>query len=208
MQAGESRNGDGRQVDRSTGDGMSNDAKPNDTGPNEARPNDVRPGRPEPTLQDVGIRIARDGTWYHAGTAFQRPALVKLFASVLRRAEDGTYMLVTPVERGRVEVEDAPFVAVEMVVEGEGAGRTLRFRTNVDDWVTADADHPIRVETAAGSDEPSPYVLVRKGLEARIQRAVFYDLVELAEEEDGMLVVRSAGAVFPLGPAVDIEEDA
>ena len=161
-----------------------------------------------PFCGDIDMRIAADGTWFYNGTPIGRPALVKLFASVLRRAEDGTYMLVTPVERGLVEVEDAPFVAVEMVVEGEGADRALRFRTNVDDWVAADADHPIRVETAAGSDEPSPYVLVRKGLEARIQRAVFYDLVELAEEKDGMLVVRSAGAVFPLGPAIDIEEDA
>ena len=164
---------------------------------NMARDND----RPLPPLQDFGIRIARDGTWYHDGTPFTRPALVKLFARVLRRAEDGSYMLVTPVERGIIEVEDVPFVAVEMLAEGDGADRTLRFRTNLDDWVTADAEHPIRVETEPGSGEPSPYILVRDRLEARIARSVFYDLVDMAEERDGLLGIRSAGEFFPLGAA-------
>ncbi len=157
--------------------------------------------RTEPRLQNFGIRIARDGTWYHAGTPFQRPALMKLFARVLQRAEDGTYMLVTPVERGVIEVEDAPFVAVEMQTIGEGAGRCLRFRTNMDDWITADSEHPIRVETDPETGEPSPYLLVRDRLEARIVRAVFYDLVALAEERDGCLGVWSGGCFFPLGRA-------
>ena len=168
--------------------------------PGESRPGTNEPGtRPVPPIQNFGIRIARDGTWYHAGTRFERPALVKLFARVLRRMDDGSYMLVTPVERGTVEVEDAPFVAVEMEVAGEGPQRTVRFRTNLDDWVTADAEHPIRVSTDPATGEPSPYVLVRDRLEARIARAVFYDLVELAEERDGALVVESAGTSFPLG---------
>ena len=98
-----------------------------------------------PPLQDFGIRIARDGTWHHAGTPFPRIALAKLFARVLQRAEDGRYMLVTPVERGVIEVEDAPFVAVELRVDREGQEQRLSFRTNLDDWVTADAEHPIRV---------------------------------------------------------------
>lgn len=165
--------------------------------PSAASPSD----RPLPPLQDFGIRIARDGTWWHGGTPFARPALVKLFARVLRRSEDGVYMLVTPVERCIVTVEDAPFVAVEMQAEGEGRDRRLRFRTNVDDWVTAGAEHPIRVETDAATGAPSPYVLVRDRLEARILRPVFYDLVELAEERRGMLGVWSDGQFFPLGPA-------
>lgn len=159
--------------------------------------------KPELPCGDFGIRIARDGTWYHEGTPFTRPALVKLFSTVLRRAENGDYLLQTPVERGRVEVEDAPFVALEMVVEGLGLEQQLRFRTNVDDWVTAGPEHPIRVATDPDSAEPSPYVLVRTGLEARIVRAVFYDLVELAEEQErdveSVLGVWSGGAFFALG---------
>lgn len=156
-------------------------------------------------MKDFRIRIARDGTWYHEGTPFTRHALVRLFSTVLKREDDGTYVLATPVEKGRIEVEDAPFTAVEMTVEGEGRDRLLRFRTNVDDWVTADADHPIRVETAAETEEPSPYVLVRGRLEALIVRSVFYDLVELAEEEerDGRTVlgVWSGGEFFTIGSA-------
>lgn len=158
---------------------------------------------PEGGLKDFQIRIARDGTWYHEGTPFTRHALVKLFSTVLRREDDGTFVLATPVERGRIEVEDAPFVAVEMIAEGEGLAQTLRFRTNVDDWVTADRDHPIRVEIAPETGEPSPYLLVRDRLEAVIARSVFYDLVELAveEERDGQTVlgVWSSGTFFPLG---------
>ena len=164
------------------------------------RPPGRPPGRPLPPLKDFGIRIARDGTWWHEGTPFRRPALVRLFARVLRRGEDGAYMLVTPAERGLIEVEDAPFVAVEMQAEGEGEAQVLRFRTNVDDWVAAGADHPIRVETDPGTGEPSPYVLVRDGLEARLLRPVFYDLADLAEERGGAFGVWSGGRFFPLGP--------
>ena len=155
--------------------------------------------RAPPPLQDFGIRIARDGTWYHAGTPFPRIALAKLFARVLQRADDGRYMLVTPVERGLIEVEDAPFVAVELRVDRQGGEQRLSFRTNLDEWVTADAEHPIRVETDPATGEPSPYVLVRQRLEARIARSVFYELVELAEERDGVPGVTSAGTFFPLG---------
>jgi hypothetical protein len=161
--------------------------------------------RPDLPCGDFGIRIARDGTWYHEGTPFTRPALVRLFSTVLRRAENGDYLLQTPVERGRIEVEDAPFVALEMETRGEGQRQVLHFRTNVDDWVTADSAHPIRVATDPETGEPSPYVLVRAGLEARIARAVFYGLVERAEERDGAhgreLGVWSSGCFFPLGEA-------
>src|SRR5487761_1763401 len=105
--------------------------------------------RPVRDCGDLGIRIARDGAWHHHGSPIGRLALVKLFASVLRRDADGSYWLVTPAERGRIEVEDAPFLAVELTVAGEGCGQQLIFRTNLDDIVTAGPDHPLRVETAA-----------------------------------------------------------
>lgn len=175
----------------------------------QVRPEDEHPAptrnadpRTDP-IQDYRMFIARDGTWYHEGTAFTRHALVKLFSTVLRRTDDGRYMLVTPVERGVIEVEDAPFVAVEMTTDGTGRDQSLRFRTNVDDWVTADANHPIRVSVDRRTGEPSPYVLIRDGLEALIARPVFYDLVELGveTERDGkaILGVWSAGTFFPLG---------
>jgi hypothetical protein len=131
---------------------------------------------------DLAIRIARDGTWYYRGSPIGRPPLVKLFASVLRRESDGGYWLVTPAERGRIDVEDVPFLAVELTVEGEGRGQQLIFRTNLDEFVTAGPGNPLRVETAA-SGEPAPYILVRDQLEARIARSVFYELVELGTEE-------------------------
>ncbi len=161
-------------------------------------PNREPNGAEPPT--DFGIRIAKDGTWYHNGLPFRRMALVKLFSTVLKRAENGDYLLVTPVERGTVEVEDAPFVAVEMLAEGEGRGQTLKFRTNLDEWVTADADHPIWLVIGDDHAEPRPYVMVRPGLEALIVRSVFYDLVELAEEKpDSSLAVWSGGTLHHLG---------
>ncbi len=143
---------------------------------------------------EIDIRIRPDGTWLHEGTPIGRPALVRLFSTVLRRDEDGVY-LVTPVEKLKIVVEDAPFVAVGMERDGE----VLRFVTNVGDEVEAGPEHPIRVETAP-SGEPRPYVHVRGGLEALVARAVFYELVELGEPREGRLGVRSGGAWFDLGP--------
>ena len=131
---------------------------------------------------DFGIAIGRDGTWYYHGSPIGRKPLVKLFASVLRRENDGKYWLVTPVERGRILVEDAPFTAVEVTAQGDGKERIIRFRTNLDDEVEAGPDHPIRVDHDLASGEPSPYVHVRGGLEARILRPVYYHLVELGDE--------------------------
>ncbi|MBO0737473.1 MAG: DUF1285 domain-containing protein [Alphaproteobacteria bacterium] len=155
------------------------------------------------------MRIARDGTWFYRGSPINRSALVKLFASVLRREADGRYALVTPAERGRIEVEDVPFLAVEMTVEGHGRGQELIFRTNLDEFVTAGPDNPLRVETAA-SGGPAPYILVRDGLEARLARPVFYDLVGLGIKEavgDTMQFgVWSKGMFFRLGdPGPDWE---
>ncbi len=154
---------------------------------------------------DIDMRIARDGTWFYHGSPIGRKPLVKLFASVLNRDSDGDYWLETPFEKCRISVEDAPFTAVEMFVEGEGDARLIRFRTNIDDMVSVDADHPIRVDTHGESGEPAPYVRVRSGLDALIVRSVFYDLVELGEEANGpggtTIGVRSGGAFFALGPA-------
>src|SRR5207253_7093409 len=123
----------------------------------------------------LDMRIARDGTWFYRGSAIERMALVKLFASVLRREKDGSYWLVTPAERGRVRVEDAPFIAVAVDCEGEGRDQRLIFRTNLDEIVTAGPDHELRVETAEDGT-PAPYVLVRPGLEARLARPVCDEL--------------------------------
>jgi hypothetical protein len=132
---------------------------------------------------DFGIAIGRDGTWYYHGSPIGRKPLVKLFASVLRRDEAGDYWLITPVERGRIVVEDAPFTAVEVTAEGQGRAQTLRFRTNLDDEVELGPDHPLRVDHDPESGEPSPYIHVRDRLEALILRPVYYHLVELGVEE-------------------------
>jgi len=155
---------------------------------------------------DLDMRIARDGIWYYRGSPITRPKLVKLFASVLRREDDGHYWLVTPVERGRVAVEDAPFLAVELMTEGEGRERQLSFRTNLDEIVTIGRDHPLRVDTTANG-EPAPYIRVRPGLEARLNRPVFYELVELADGErgdgGGPFGLWSGGIFFDLGDPGD-----
>jgi hypothetical protein len=131
----------------------------------------------------LDLKIARDGRWFYRGSLIARPALVQLFSSVLQRAPDGRYWLVTPVERGLVEVEDVPFIAVEFEVSGAGRAQRLRLRSNVDDWVTLGAGHPLCLRRPAGLAPvagPVPYVEMRPGLEARLARPVFYDLVELA----------------------------
>ncbi|KAA0598928.1 DUF1285 domain-containing protein [Azospirillum lipoferum] len=134
-----------------------------------------------PTLEQYDIRIARDGTWFHNGDPIRRIELAKLFSTVLKRDDDGDYWLVTPVERGRIVVEDAPFVAVEMAVAGSGTGQVLSFRTNLDHWVEAGPEHPIRVAVNPETGEPAPYIEIRSRLEALILRSVFYDMVERSE---------------------------
>ncbi|MBI1245390.1 MAG: DUF1285 domain-containing protein [Alphaproteobacteria bacterium] len=159
-------------------------------------------GAREPTeiCGDFDLRIARDGTWFYRGSPIGRAALVKLFARVLRRDADGSYWLVTPVEKGRVTVDDAPFVAVDFDALDSGAAQRLVFRTNLDETVEAGPDRPIRVELGK-DDEPAPYVLVRPGLEARIARAAFYRLVEIAQADGDSLGVWSGGTFFRLGRA-------
>jgi hypothetical protein len=127
------------------------------------------------------MRIARDGTWFHQGSPIGRPAMVRLFSTILRREPDGRHVLVTPVEKLDIEVEDAPFLAVELKCEGEGRSRRLAFRLNTGDMVVAGPDHPLRFE--AGGDGPHPYLNVRGGLEALVARPVYYELAELALAE-------------------------
>ena len=149
---------------------------------------------------DIDIRIRRDGVWLHEGSPIGREALVRLFSTVLRKDPDG-FCLVTPVEKMRIAVDDAPFIAVRVERQGEA----LAFLTNVGDRVEAGEGHPIRVETDPASGEPRPYVHVRAGLEALISRPVFYELVEMAQARETprgpRLEVASKGAWFALGPA-------
>lgn len=152
-----------------------------------------------PYCGDIGMEIRADGTWIYQKSPIGRPALVKLFAGVLRKDEDGRHYLVTPVEKVDVRVADAPFLAVEMEVRGTGMGRQLVFRTNVDDIVACGPDHPLRFVEEPSSGGLKPYLLVRGRLEALVTRALYYDLVELAEPApDGTLVLHSGGASFPL----------
>ena len=159
---------------------------------------------------DLDIRIARDGTWFYLGSPINRRRMVKLFSSILRHDADGRHYLVTPVEKIGITVDDAPFVAVAMTVHGSGRDQALTFRTHVDDEVLAGPEHPIRIEIESESGEPSPYVHIRGGLEALINRPVFYDLVDLGVERkiDGELVlgVWSAGKFFAIGPVPDAAE--
>jgi hypothetical protein len=149
---------------------------------------------------DSAMRIARDGTWYHEGSPIGRPAMVRLFSTILRREPDGSFVLVTPVEKLSIEVEDAPFVAVELKSEGEGESRSLAFRINTGDMVVAGPEHPIRLK--AGEDGPHPYVEVRGGLEALVARSVYYELAELALAEGARPPgLWSGGVFFPLEPA-------
>jgi hypothetical protein len=159
-----------------------------------------------PFCGDIDMRIAADGSWHYMKSPIGRIELVKLFASILRRDED-RYVLVTPVERVGIVVDDVPFVAVEMRVEPGPNGQVLSFRTNVDDWTEAGPDHPMRFEIGA-SEGLKPYVHVRAGLWARVNRALYYDLADLGEirEIDGvaMFGVASGGNFFAMAPADEI----
>ena len=149
---------------------------------------------------DSEMRIARDGIWFHQGSPIGRPAMVKLFSTILRREEDGSHVLVTPVEKLDIEVEDAPFVAVELKADGEGEDARLHFRLNTDDIVTAGPDNAIRFE--AHGDGRRPYLHVRRGLEALISRAVYYELAERAlADAGGTPGIWSDGAFFAMEPA-------
>ena len=144
----------------------------------------------------IDIRIAADGQWHHEGRPILRKSMVQLFASVLRR-DDDLYYLVTPAEKLLIRVEDVPFVGVILTRAGQGDEQRLVITTNVDDHVTLDAEHPLWMQARNG--QQVPYIEVRAGLHARVARAVFYELAELAEDLDGEAVVTSCGAAFSLG---------
>ncbi|MFO1430099.1 MAG: DUF1285 domain-containing protein [Candidatus Competibacteraceae bacterium] len=157
-----------------------------------------------PLSGELDMRIARDGSWYHEGAPIQRQNLARLFSTILRREDDDCYYLVTPVEKWRIQVEDAPFVAVLLDVSDKGTERqVLRFTTNLGDVVTVGPEHPLDVEYATPGGEPAPYVQVRARLRALLSRPVFLELTELGEERevDGKLLygVWSQGVFFPLG---------
>ncbi len=186
-----------------------------------AKPLSTRTPRPGMVRRDpiecgnLPFLIQRDGTWLYRGSPIPRKELVCLFASVLRREEDGSWWLQTPVERGRIEVEDAPFVAVELDWRGDGHQQTLSFRTNVDQVVTAGPDHPIRINRNVLTCDPIPYILLRNGagafgIEARISRPVYYELIALAVPEwvggVRMFGVWSSGQFFSLGDMPNDDE--
>src|SRR5262249_49455286 len=162
-----------------------------------------------PYCGEIDMRIAADGTWFYQKTPIGRPALVKLFASVLKREED-KYFLVTPVEKCGIVVEDAPFLAVELRAEQVEEGQVLHFRTNVDDWVACGREHALRFEPEPDTAGLKPYLHVRRDLWAKLTRALFYDLVELGEERDvegqRMFGVASAGEFFAMAPAASLRE--
>jgi uncharacterized protein len=162
-----------------------------------------------PFCGDLDMRIAADGTWYYLKTPIGRPALVKLFASVLKR-EGEKYFLVTPVEKCGIIVEDAPFLAVELRIHKAEQGQALHFRTNVDDWVACGREHALRFEPHSESGRLKPYLHVRRNLWARVTRALFYDLVELGEERDfegeRVFGIASAGEFFPMALADSLRD--
>ena len=158
---------------------------------------------------NLDMRIAADGTWYYLKTPIGRPALVKLFASVLKREGDD-YFLVTPVEKCGIAVEDAPFLAVELKVEGDAVRQVLSFRTNVDEWIVCGPQHQLRFDPETGTGGLKPYLHVRRGLWAKVTRALFFDLVELGVERRvagrAMFGVASMGAFFAMAPADQVKD--
>jgi uncharacterized protein len=153
---------------------------------------------------EIDMRIAADGTWFYHGTPISRPALVKLFASILKR-EGEKYFLVTPVEKCGIVVDDAPFTAVELQVCDRRGGRQLCFRTNVDDWVACGTGHPLRFDQETATDGLKPYLHIRRNLWAKVTRTVFYELVDLGETREiaGRLMfgVASVGQFYAMAPA-------
>jgi len=162
-----------------------------------------------PFCGDLDMRIATDGTWYYLKTPIGRPALVKLFASVLKREGD-KYFLLTPVEKCGITVDDAPFLAVELKLADGPRGRVLNFRTNVDDWVACGPDHALRFEPERATGGLKPYLHVRRNLWAKVTRALFYDLVALGEERDvagrRMFGIASSGEFYVMAPAENLKE--
>jgi uncharacterized protein len=162
-----------------------------------------------PFCGNLDMRIAADGTWHYLKTPIARPALVKLFASVLKREGDN-YFLVTPAEKCGIQVDDAPFVAVELKVKGGALGQVLNFRTNVDEWIDCGPDHQLRFDPELATGGLKPYLHVRRGLWAKVTRPLFFDLVDLGEEREilgtALFGVSSMSAFFPMAPADQVKD--
>lgn len=156
-----------------------------------------------PFCGDLDMRIARDGTWFYQGTPIGRFELARLFSTILK-LENGKYFLVTPVEKVGITVDDAPFVAVDFIVEGDGQAQKLTFETNMGDVTVAGEENAIRVERDATTGEPSPYVHVRAGLEALIDRKSFYRLVDIGAHHDGWFGLWSGGEFFRIIPSEEL----
>ena len=157
---------------------------------------------------DIGLEIKSDGSWLYMGTPIGRKRIVKLFSRILRKEKDGSYDLVTPVEKISITVEDAPFIANYVQISGENDERNLKFFTNVEDSIIASKNFPIRVEINPKTLEPSPYVLIRRNLEAKISRSVFYELVDIAENHRKKFGVWSGGEFFPFVNSEDLNINA
>ena len=151
---------------------------------------------------DIDMKIMRNGKWFYMGTEIKRPAMVKLFSGILRLDSDNFYYLVTPVEKVRISVEDAPFIATSLISENKDNINHLYFITNVNEKILLTKNNPLEIKIDNITEEPSPYIFVRKNLKALISRSVFYELIELASKKniDGKdcLVIDSAGEVFKL----------
>lgn len=152
-----------------------------------------------PLSGEMDMRIDHRGDWFHEGTRIQRQSLVNLFASILRREDDGHYYLLTPVEKWRIRVDDAPLIAVDADVGGEGSAQKWVFTLNTGERVLLDEEHPLTVVADSASEEPRPYLQLERGLTARISRAVFYRIIDAAEERDGQYGLWSSGQWFGLG---------
>jgi len=159
-----------------------------------------------PFCGDLDMQIKRDGTWFYQGSPIGRPELVKLFSTILWREGD-KYFLVTPVEKVGITVEDAPFVGVDFEAKGEGTAQVLAFETNLGDTALAGPDNPIRVERDAETGEPSPYVLIRRNLEALIDRKSFYRLVDLGTHHEGWFGLWSGGQFFGIIPSDELPQE-
>lgn len=157
-----------------------------------------------PFCGDIDMRIAADGLWYYMNSPIGRKPLMLLFASVLRFDDDGKYYLVTPVEKCGIRVDDAPFVAVRMRVEGQGRGQSLYFETNCDDEIVVGPEHALRVAEEAGTGGLKPYIVVRRNLEALVSRALFYDLAALGVTEGEWFGVWSSGVFYPMQRAAEL----
>jgi len=160
-----------------------------------------------PFCGDIDMTISKSGKWYYMGSEIKRPAMVKLFSGILRLESDNSYYLVTPVEKVRIQVEDAPFVAVAITKEQSEGMNTVTFRTNLNDEIVLSKENPLSIEIKK-NDEPSPYITVRNNLRALVSRSVFYELVDLAETIpiDGVpyLAIKSQGEIFKIHKVEDL----